>query len=212
MARRRNGRGSPASHYPDLREAVGGFLPHSGLPLLSGDGRVRWTSRLLTMVAIFMAWGVGRSLKDRFEQARDALVGIYPSRKRPGQTHEGLSKALLRHSTLLLGTLMDHWRNCLRQMAAEWWEVSGWALFGVDGTKFDCPRTEANEKGLGVSGKNNSGPQMLLTCLFHIGSGGAVGLEAWGHQGQQRAGPTDADAGLAAGQRPVAGGCGVYGL
>ncbi|HEX4001435.1 MAG TPA: IS4 family transposase [Candidatus Acidoferrales bacterium] len=147
------------------------FLPHQGLPLLSDDGRVRWTSRLLAMVAIFMAWNPGRTLLDRFNQARQTIVGIYSTRKRPGKSHEGFSKALIQHSGSILAMLTDDWRRRLRQLAGACWTVRGWELFGVDGSNFECPRTAANEQAFGVTGKNNSGPQQLLTCLFHVGSG-----------------------------------------
>lgn len=199
MKRRRIGKGSsrssgssraaaPPSYYRDMGEAIGQFLPHHGLPLLTQDGRVRWTARLLAILGIFMSWGEGRRLKDRFEKARAALVGIYPTRRRPGQTHEGFAKALLRHGAEVLAMLMDYWRGRVREVAGACWEVCGWALFGVDGSKFDCPRTEANEKGLGVTGKNNSGPQQLLTCLFHIGSGILWGWRRGGIQGSSERG------------------------
>ena len=172
MLRQGNGGSSSSqSYHSELREAMSQFLPHKGLPLLSGDGRVRWTSRLLAMVAIFMAWGSGRTLIDRLAQAREAVVGIYRTRRRPGGTPEGFSKALARHSAGILEVLANYWRCCVRRLAASCWEESGWVLFGADGTCVDCPRTAANEKGFGVSGRNRSGPQQRLTCLFHVASG-----------------------------------------
>lgn len=172
MASRRNDRTSSSRSYcAELGNAMSQFLPHQGLPLLSDDGRVRWTSRLLAMMAIFMAWSGAGTLLDRFAQAREALVGIYPTRRRPGRSPEGFSKALALHGALVLTSLADYWRRRAQEVAAGCWLVHGWALFGVDGSTFDCPRTKANEEGFGVTGKNNSGPLQLLTCLFHVGSG-----------------------------------------
>jgi hypothetical protein len=147
------------------------FLPHQGLPLIGKDGRLRWTSRLLVHLGIFMAWSAGRTLKDRFFEAREALVGIYNSRKRPGETDRGFARALVKNSDRLLCVLCDHWRQRVRQVAATCWEIAGWVVIGVDGSKLEVPRTSANEEAFGVTGKNNSGPQQLITCLFHIGSG-----------------------------------------
>jgi hypothetical protein len=173
MPRRRNGASSsPQSYASQLRDAMSEFLPHQGLPLLSDDGRVRWTGRMLAMVALVMAWSPGRKLIDRFTQARRAIVAIYPTRKRPGQSHEGFAMALSTHGQAILATLADHWRRRAQQIAGDRrWRVEGWLLFGVDGSKFDCPRTAVNEEAFGVSGKKNSGPQQLLTSLFHIGTG-----------------------------------------
>jgi hypothetical protein len=147
------------------------FLPHQGLPLLSDDGRVRWTGRLLAMTAILMAWSSGRTLMDRLAEARQTIVGIYPTRRRPGRSHEGFSKAMARHGTVILAGLTDYWRRCVRQIARGCWEEYGWVLFGVDGSTFDSPRTRANEKAFGSSGRSNGGPQQLVTCLFHVTSG-----------------------------------------
>jgi hypothetical protein len=173
MPRRRNGASSSGqSYHSQLRQAMSQFLPHSGLPLLCNDGRVRWTSRLMAMTAVFMVWSPCRTLLDRLAEARQAVVRIYPTRRRPGRSHEGFSKALARHGTLILAALADHWRRCVRQIAGRCWEEYGWVVFGVDGTTFDCPRTAANERVLGLTGWNSQGPpQQRLTCLFHVASG-----------------------------------------
>jgi hypothetical protein len=158
------------------------FLPHRGLPLLCDDKRVRWTSRMLAMAAVMMAWSGMSGLLDRFAQARAALIAMYPTRRRPGTSTEGFFKALDLHGQHLLITLCDYWRQCVQTVAGARWEIDGWLVFGVDGSKFDCPRTLANEQGFGVSGKDKSGPQQLLTCLFHVASGM---LWSWTRDGVQ---------------------------
>ena len=171
MSRRTPGRSTPASYPADLRHAMRRFLPASSLPSLSDDGRIRWVPRMLVIAAILMAWSPALHLVDRFAEAYDAVVAMFPGRRRPGKTHEGFAAALARQSQALLEQLAQHWRLAVQETAGAYWEVGGWLLFGVDGTKLDCPRTEANEKAFGTSGKNNSGPQLLLTSLFHIGTG-----------------------------------------
>jgi hypothetical protein len=160
------------------------FLPHRGLPLLRDDQRVRWTERLLVMAAVLMAWSGAATLLDRFTHARATLVAMYPTRRRPGTTPEGFLKALDKRGQSLLTMLCDHWRQCVRRVAGAHWKVDGWLLFGVDGSKFDCPRTVGNENGFGVSGKGKSGPQQLLTCLFHVASGMLWGWTSDGVQGR----------------------------
>ena len=41
----------------------------------------------------------------------------------------------------------------------EGWTIMGWVVFAVDGSRFDAPRTKANLKDLGVSGRAGSGPR-----------------------------------------------------
>jgi hypothetical protein len=164
------------------------FLPRQGLPVLSKDDRVRWTARMLAMAAIFMAWNPHRTLIDRFRAARRTVVRIFCTRRRPGASHEGFSKALVRHSPSILATLANDWRRRALALFGDYWEVRGWVVFGVDGSTFNCPRTAANEKAFGVTGKNNSGPQLLLTCLFHLGSGALWGWARGGIRGASERG------------------------
>jgi hypothetical protein len=147
------------------------FLPHRGLPLLADDGRVRWTARLLAIVAVLTTWSTGPTLLDRFALARSAVLAMYPTRRRPGASVEGFFKALVTLGPAVLWTLAEHWRRCVQHIAGRHWLTDGWLVLGVDGSKFDGPRTAANEQGFGVSGKNNGGPQQLLTCLFHVAAG-----------------------------------------
>lgn len=194
--------------YPrQLLQAMGRFLPHRGLPLLDGggDARVRWTDRLLVACAILMAWEASATLTDRFAAARATLAKMYPGRRRPGATHAGFAAALAGRSALLLAVVCAALRTAVNRLAksAGCWDVEGWALFGCDGTKIDCPRTAANEAAFGCGGKAKtkkttakrkakkakkakkarkarkakatrkkaSGPQQLLTALFHVGTG-----------------------------------------
>ena len=159
------------SYKQELHDAISRFLPHQGLPLLSDDGRVRWTARLLAIVAVLTTWSPGSTLLDRFALARTAAVAMYPTRKRPGNSVEGFFKALVGTGDVVLKLLCEHWRKCVRQVAGRHWLTDGWLAIGVDGSKINCPRTLANEEGLGVSGKNNGGPQLLVTCLFHVATG-----------------------------------------
>ena len=50
----------------DLHSAIGSLLPHRGLGLFSDDPRVRWTDRLLVIVALLMSFVSADTLVDRF--------------------------------------------------------------------------------------------------------------------------------------------------
>lgn len=174
MPRRRIGKSAKCPTYPvQLRQAIGRFLPRRGLATLPGNGKLRWSARLLAICAVLTAWSPEPTLGDRFGAARGVLVGMFPTRRRPGGTYAGFIAALARASASLLAVVVPHLRGCVRRLAvgASSWEVSGWAVFGVDGSKVDVPMTQANEDALGVASRKRAGPQMLLTVLFHVGSG-----------------------------------------
>jgi hypothetical protein len=156
-----------------LRSTISRLLPLELLRLLPTDGRTRWTDRLLALCAILMAWAEAGTLKDRFDAARRCLLRWYPGRRRPGASYEGFVAALRRRGGRLLRWIGQAHRGHARRLAEARgeWRVAGWLAFGVDSTKHDAPRTAANERSLGVAARTGSWPQMLLTTVFHLGSG-----------------------------------------
>lgn len=151
-----------------LRLAMRRYLPGRGLPLIGSD---RWTDRLLVMVMLLMVFSSMGSLKDRFAEARGAVVKMYLSRRRMGKTYAGFIDKLRRRSGRLLELVTGVLRRRMIQGAGDCWKVGRHLAFGADGSKADAPRTKANEKGLTIGGKRKSGPQQLLVTLMHVGTG-----------------------------------------
>jgi Transposase DDE domain len=173
MSRRTNGKPSAGGVYPaQLREAIARFLPHRGLPVLCGKKQLCWAARMLVVCAILVAWDASGTLSDRFHAARQVVVKMFPTRRRPGKTCTGFWAALARHSDRLLGVIAPALRQRVRVLAGrEHWRVGRWAAFGVDGSRVECRMTAANEKAFGTAGKDKTGPQQFLTTVFHVGTG-----------------------------------------
>ena len=159
------------SYRQILKTAMSRFL---AAPRFSGfrtSGDARWTARFVAFVAVLMAWDCNHTLGDRFDAARNAVTGMFPSRKRVGKTYQGFIKALRRLGQRLLDHVMADLRASLRQVAGPHWTREGFVAFAADGSRVECPRTEANEKALGCGGRKGSGPQFWLTTLWHMGTG-----------------------------------------
>ena len=156
-----------------LRLAITRLLPTTRLPLLAKEGRTRWTDLLLALCAILMTFSSAGPLKDRFDAARRCLLRWYPGRRRPGRAYEGFIAALRRRSGRLLKWIGASYRVHVQRLAEQrgCWHVAGWLAFGVDSTKHDAPMTASNEQALGTASKKGSWPQLLLTTVFHLGSG-----------------------------------------
>jgi hypothetical protein len=139
--------------------------------------RRRWADRLLVLVMLLMVFSNGTALVDRFAESRAAVVAMYRSRQRPGRTLAGFLKTINRHSQRLLALLTQVLRGHMRQRLISHWHVGGaggvggFAAFGFDGTRIDCPRTKANERHFKIGGRRKSGPQMVLGVLIHLGTG-----------------------------------------
>jgi hypothetical protein len=135
-------------------------------PLGSGWG---WSPVALALGAVLMSWDSSPTLGQRFESMRAVLDDALPRRRRTGRTYQGFVKALARHSATLIDPMTTHLRTLSVAAAGKEYRVGRWVPIGADGSKFDAPRTVANES-LGLAGKDKCGPQMVLLLLVHLGA------------------------------------------
>ena len=154
-----------------LHKAMRKYLPARGLALQSDDRRVRWTDRLLVMMSLLMSWQPARTLLEAFEAAREVLLEMYPSRRRPGESLAGYLEAVQHASDDLVQTVSCALRRHVQEVAGSLWSWRRWVVLAVDGTRIDVPRTAANEEVFGCAGKSKTTPQQFLTTVFHVASG-----------------------------------------
>ncbi len=113
-----------------------------------------------------------------------------PSYLRPGKTYQGLVKAVRRIPSKIREQLQLHLCRQHQKVAGSSWKVHGWIPFAADGSRVETPRTKANQESLGCAGKKRTGPQLLLTTLYHMGSGlpwrWAIGAGTDSERGQLR--------------------------
>jgi hypothetical protein len=147
-------------------------LPRVGLPLVAAKRSARWSPRMLVIAVILFTLDSGQTVAERFAAAYDGLLEIFKSRRRPGKDPQGFFRALCRRSAALLELVCRRLRRRVRLAAGRgYWRTGRWLAFGVDGSRFNCPRSRANDEELGCAGKDKTGPQMLVTTVFHVGTG-----------------------------------------
>ena len=112
---------------------------------------------------------------------------MYPTRRRPGKHLEGFLKTLQRHSATLRDIVVASLRVSLQQLANRQWRWRGWVVLGVDGSRINCPRTNENKKALGCAGREKTGPQLLLTTVYHIATGVVWSWRRGGSEDSERA-------------------------
>lgn len=140
------------------------------IPLLGPlDARRGWCPLVLALAAILMSLDAAPTLAQRFESALGVLDRALPRRRRTGRTYQGFVKALTHRSDRLTDALTRRLRTLTIDAAGRDLRIGRWTPIGVDGSKFDAPRTIANE-ALGLAGKDKCGPQMVLLFLVHLGA------------------------------------------
>lgn len=156
----------------ELVDAIETFLPPE---VRFGAGRRRrrsWGLQRLAWMWLLMCWSGERTLTDRFQQGRHRLGKLKPRWSLP-RTYTGFSKALRAAQVVPLAGLRKRLQQRLKRVAQDHWYRQGWCAFAVDGSRFECPRTGANERRLGCAGRDKTSPQLYATILWHMGTGAA---------------------------------------
>lgn len=131
----------------------------------SKHAKCSWSLKAILWVLLLMTWGKGDSEQERFLQGWNFFVSRHRHEKRPGATWEGFQQALRRLPIPVFRALANGLRQ---QIGARWLDelrIGGWLPIGCDGSRLECPRSEALEKKLGQAGKDDSAPMVYVTAL-----------------------------------------------
>jgi hypothetical protein len=131
----------------------------------------RWGVQPLVFVLLTMTWCLGDSTPERFESARAFYVACHQTRKRPGKSVQGFQAAL---SKLPLGVLRVVGMSIRRQLLVQLGDrlrTGHWLVFGCDGSRIECPRSEELERRLGKAGKEQAAPTVWVTAFVHLRTG-----------------------------------------
>lgn len=170
--RRRTRRaGKTQASYPHgLKEAIGKWFPGQFFSGWSVTKGTKWSPQRLFWMAILMTWSAQQTLQTRFDEVRDLLRSLFPKWSL-GTSYTGWYAAQLKWITPLQTPLRQRLRRQTQELAGHHWQRQGWCAFAVDGSRVECPRTEANERELKCAGRKKTGPQLFVTTLLHMGTG-----------------------------------------
>lgn len=163
-------RKTTTSYRHGLKDAIGNWFPGQFFSRWSVTAGSKWSPVRVFWMAILMAWSAEQTLQSRFEEARDVLRSIFP-KWTLGRTYTGWYEAQLKWLTPLQPALSKRLRLQIEALAGKHWHREGWCAFAADGSRVECPRTEANETELKCAGRKKTGPQLFVTTLLHMGTG-----------------------------------------
>jgi len=140
-----DGHTGSAAHHQALTRALDWLLASARLSDLAFREDCSWTPKGLIFMAILWAWSDEKSLTQRFSHARKVVMAIDVLTRIPAATYQAFLKMLTTWTVALSMTLFDAFRRRMQSDLATRFEVGGFPVFGVDGSRLELPRTESNE-------------------------------------------------------------------
>jgi hypothetical protein len=191
--------GSVVNHQA-LKQALDWLLASAKLSGLTFRGDCSWTSKALVFTAFLWAWSDEKTLTERFFLARKVVMAMAILTRAPATSYQAFLKMLKTWTAALSIALVVAFRQRMRTDLAERFKVCGFAVFGVDGSRLELPRTASNEARFAPAKtrrrskkkprhkphrrarsraardrrareKKTNSPQMWLTTMFHVGTG-----------------------------------------
>ena len=132
--------------------------------------RVRWTPFAAGTAAVLMAMDHHVTLRAACGDAFKCMKNDFCGRRRPGNTYNGLVKALERQADAIVPIVKAGLRDEMRRRLPRIAKTAGWHLFGVDGSKDELPRTRDHERTFGVA-DNGVFPQAFITAVVELDTG-----------------------------------------
>jgi len=163
-------RKAKASYRHGLKEAIEKWFPGQFFSHWRVTAGSKWSPQRLFWLAVLMVWSAEQTLRARFEEKRDLVGSLFPKWSL-GKSYTGWYEAQLKWLTPLRPALSKRLRQQMQRIAGRHWQREGWCAFAVDGSRVECPRTEANERELQCAGRKKTGPQLFMTTLLHMGTG-----------------------------------------
>jgi hypothetical protein len=118
-----------------------------------------WTPLQLAATALMWVGSDELTLTERFFSARRIAEHLYqPQRKFAGSVQAFL-KMLVRWTAILVVAVQAALRQRMQDSLAEHWLLYGWAVFGVDGSRVDVPRTKSHE-AVNAPARNRRGKKL----------------------------------------------------
>jgi hypothetical protein len=173
-----------------LKQALRWLLAGTAWSTVKFRDDCSYTPRLLACTAMLWAWSDELTLLDRFQAVRRIVHFVFSPQSELAGTYQAFIKLLRRWTPTLVAVVQTTLRTRMCQKLSACWEMHGYAMFGVDGSRLELPRTRSHEaaysaargskkkrrskkkhrRSKGHAKKGNS-PQMWLTTMWHAGTG-----------------------------------------
>ena len=187
--------GAVGSHADDLYKAFQWLVPKKCLSHLRFRGDCTWAVHVLAFGALLWTWSDHRNLGDRFQNVRKIIKHRFGGQREPATSYQAFIKLLRKWTPAFVECLTLAFRRKMIEALPAAWQIAGWLVFAVDGSRVGVPRTRRNEERYSPKSKLSragqkrrrirhrckrskkareqqaSVPQIWLTVLWHVASG-----------------------------------------
>lgn len=173
-----------------LKLALNGMLREVVWTGVSFRKDCTWTPRLLAAGALLWAWADESTLVERWTSTRRLVTFLYAPVQPLAGSYQAFLKLLVRWTAAVMLCLQAAWREQMQRELPAHWSVTGYVMFGVDGSRCELPRTVSNEQAFsptrpqrtitrkskksppcGPHAQKANSPQVWLTTMWHVGTG-----------------------------------------
>ena len=200
-----DGRTAFAFHFQALYDALLWLLKAGDLSPIQFRDDCTWSPLGLIFTALLWTWSDEKTLQDRFSIARricfKALGKLSLGQgadQEPAGSYQAFMKMLRTWTASLVCQLMVVFRERMRTVLADRFTIADFAIFAVDGSRLEVPRTQSNESHFSPRStqkrrhskgakrrksasrrdraersraKKANSPQIWLTAMWHVGTG-----------------------------------------
>jgi hypothetical protein len=135
-----------APHHQDLKLALDWLWDLAQLSALKFRSDCTWTPKAFCFLTMLWAWSDEKTLTDRFLLARKVVMAMLSLLRIPAKSYQAFLKMLKTWSLPISIALVAAFRERMQTDLADRFEVCGFQVFGVDGSRLELPRTESNEQ------------------------------------------------------------------
>ena len=185
-----------ALHHQDLKVVIDWLLANADLSAVQFRDLCTWSPRSLIAATLLWVWSAEATLIDRFHSARSILIVTPGLDAPPATSYQAFLKMLRTWTAVLAATLTAALRQRMRIDLTERYLTAGYAVFAVDGSRLELPRTVSNQslfapaksqrrrakakakakkakadRAEAARQKKADSPQIWLTVMWHVGSG-----------------------------------------
>jgi hypothetical protein len=187
-------------HHQALKQVLDWLFSPAVCPHIQFRQDCTWTPRSLIFTALLWAWSDEKTLTDRFFTARKIVITTLGLARKPAATYQAFLKMLTTWTAALTRVLVTAFRHRMGADLKPRFLVCGFAVFGVDGSRLELPRTYSHEQRFSPAAarrrpkprrqskrqarartkaaraararrKKTNSPQMWLTTMWHVATG-----------------------------------------